>query len=72
MIGLDAPRFEGKKQVGCFFELIRRSKRVGLCLLFMDSKEKNKCSVPSAGFERKIKRGVAPGFEREKKQVLCF
>ena len=66
MIGLDGPGFEGKKQMWCFFDWIQRSRRVGLCLLFLDLKEKNRCSVPSVGFERKTKCGVTPIFERKR------
>ena len=45
---------------------------MGLCLLLLDLKEKNRRSVLSVGLERKAKCGVVPGFKREKKHVLCF
>ena len=42
-----------------------------MCLLFLDSKEKNMCSFLSTGFERKTRCGVFPGFEREKRNKCC-
>ena len=41
-------------------------------MLFLDSKEKNKCSVLSTGFERKQSVGIASDSKEKKKQVLCF
>ena len=45
---------------------------MGLCLLFLDSKEKNRCSVPSAGFERKNKAWGCSWIRKGKETSVVF
>ena len=45
---------------------------MGWCFLFLDSKEKDRCGVPSAGFERKTKCGGCSLIQKGKATGIVF
>ena len=68
---LDAPGFEGKKQVWCFFDWIRR-KEPSVGFIQIRKREINKCYVSLDSKGQGKRCGVSSRFEGPRKQVLCF